>query len=72
MSNGACVSSACDATMKSTKPTNWVRISGSPMPPQPKISPFCWNVTMPCRLMVPACMTTPTTASTSGSSYAMS
>ena len=27
---------------------------------------------MPCRFIVPACTTTPTTASTSGSSYAMS
>ena len=38
------------------------------MPPQPKIAPFCWKDTMPCRLIVPAWMTTPTTASTSGSS----
>ncbi len=45
---------------------------GLPMPPHPKISPFCWAPTMPCRFIVPAWITTPTTASTSGNSYAIS
>ena len=38
------------------------------MPLQPKIEPLCWKSTMPCRFIVPAWITTPTTASTSGSS----
>ena len=54
--------------MKITKPTNWVMMNGLPMPPQPKISPSSWAATMPCRLSVPAWITTPTTASTIGSS----
>ncbi len=68
MSNGAWVSSACTAIMKMTKPMNWVRMNGLPMPPQPKISPSAWAMTMPCMFMVPAWMTTPTTARISGSS----
>ena len=42
MSNGGWVSSACTATMKITKPTNWVRMNGLPMPLQPKIAPSAW------------------------------
>ncbi len=62
------VSSACTAIRKMTNPMNWVRMNGLPMPPQPKISPSAWAMTMPCMFMVPAWMTTPTTARTSGSS----
>ena len=68
MSNGVCVSSACDATRNSPKPMNCVRMSGKPIPLQPKIEPVLWKATMPCRLIVPHWMTTPTTASSSGSS----
>ena len=68
MSNGVWVSSACAATRKMKKPRNWVRMNGLPTAPNPKISPSACAATMPCMLMVPACMTTPITASTSGSS----
>ena len=54
------------------KPMNWVRTNGNPMPFHPKIDPELCASTMPCRLIVPACTTTPTTARRSGSSYAMS
>ena len=47
---------------------NCVRISGKPMPSKPKIEPVLWKATMPCRFIVPAWITTPTTASSSGSS----
>ena len=70
MSNGAWVSSACTAIMKMRKPTNCVRMYGLPMIEIPKISapgPI-WAATMPCMLIVPAWMTTPSTASTIGSS----
>ena len=68
MSNGGWVSSACTAARKMKKPTNWVRMNGLPMASMPKIAPSAWAVTMPCRISVPAWMTTPTTASTRGSS----
>ena len=68
MSNGVWVSSACAATRNSAKPMNCVRMNGLPMQSTPKIEPwFCAN-TICCRFMVPACITTPTTASSSGSS----
>ena len=38
------------------------------MAPKPKISPLAWASTIRCMLSVPAWMTTPTTASTIGSS----
>ena len=72
MSKGVCVSSAWAATRKRKKPTNWVRMNGLPNVPTPKISPWAWAATIPCMLIVPAWTTTPMTASTSGSSYAMS
>jgi len=53
---------------KMTMATNWVMKYGLPSPPQPKISPSAWAVTMPWRFMVPAWITTPMTASTIGSS----
>ena len=68
MSNGAWVSSAWTATMKMTKPTNWVMTNGIPSPSQPKISPVFWATTISCRFIDPAWMTTPTIASTIGSS----
>ena len=68
MSNGACVSSACTAIMKITKPTNWVSTNGRPSPSNPKISCVFWATTICCRFIEPAWMTTPTTASTIGSS----
>ena len=68
MSNGACVSSAWTEIMKIAKPTNWVRTNGMPTPSQPKISPVFWATTISCRFIDPAWMTTPTTASTIGSS----
>ena len=68
MSNGVWVSSACAATRNRKKPTNCVRMYGFPKKSTPKIEPFCWASTMPCRFIVPAWITTPTTASSSGSS----
>ena len=68
MSNGAWVSSACTAIMKTTKPTNWVRMYGLPSPFQPKIYPAFWATTMSCMFIVPAWITTPSVPSTSGSS----
>jgi len=68
MSNGVWVSSAWAAMRKITNPRNWVRISGKPSPFQPNRLPSCWKWTMPCRLIVPVWITTPTTASTRGSS----
>ncbi len=68
MSNGGWVSSAWTAARKMKKPTNWVRMNGLPMTSQPKIEPSAWATTMPCIDRVPAWMTTPTTASSSGSS----
>ena len=68
MSNGVWVSSACIAIMKMMKATNWVRMYGLPMPPQPKISPSAWACTMPCMFIVSAWMTTPMTARINGSS----
>ena len=46
--------------MKMAKPTNWVSMNGQPW--------ATWEETMPCMDMVPAWITTPTVASTSGSS----
>ena len=34
-------------------------MKGLPMPPQPKISPVAWAMTMPWTFSVPAWMTTP-------------
>ena len=49
-------------------PTNCVRMYGFPMAPQPKISPVAWASTILLRSSVPAWMTTPMAASTSGNS----
>jgi hypothetical protein len=68
MSNGVWVSSAWVAMRKSPKPTNWVKTYGSGSHEMPKTSVSAWARTMPWRLNVPAWMTTPTTASTRGSS----
>ena len=68
MSNGACVSSACTAIMKITKPTNCVRTNGRPSQSTPKISCVFWATTMSWRFIELAWITTPTTASTIGSS----
>ena len=68
MSNGVCVSSAWVAIRNSRNPTNWVRMNGLPSQSKPKIDPSAWANTMPCMFSVPAWMTTPTTASTRGSS----
>ena len=54
--------------MKITKPMNWVKMYGLPIQSSPKISPVFWATTMSCRFIVPAWITTPTVASTSGSS----
>ena len=58
MSNGGRVSSASDATMKMPAITGCVRT----------YQYCCWASTMPTSDSVPACMTTATAASTSGSS----
>jgi hypothetical protein len=50
------------------KPMNWVRMNGLPKKSQPKIDPPLWLTTILLRLSEPAWMTTPTTASTIGSS----
>src|SRR3954453_18635317 len=68
MSNGVWVSSAWTAIMKITNPMNWVRTYGLPRPSQPNISPEFWATTMPCMFIVPAWITTPSTAKTMGSS----
>src|SRR3954470_8751004 len=68
MSNGVWVNSACTAIMKITNPMNWVRTYGLPRPSQPNISPEFWATTMPCMFIVPAWITTPSTAKTMGSS----
>ena len=72
MSNGVGVSSAWAATRNRKNPTNCVRMYGFPKKSIPNIVPFGCASTIPCRFIVPAWTTTPTTASSSGSSYAMS
>ncbi len=52
----------------SANPTNWVMKYGFPNPLNPNMDPLACAATMPRRSRVPAWITTPTTASTIGSS----
>ena len=68
MSKGVWVSSAWVAIRKIVNPTICVMMNGLPIQSTPKTAPSYCAVTMPWRLSVPAWITTPTMASTIGSS----